>query len=80
MNLLRVFAEAVTDSWLKSTEINLTFANAETWAREALKNAKPSGWLVEFPKGTVFIEDEVLMRINLANGYRVTPLFAGEEL
>ena len=80
MNLLQRMAEAVTDAWLRAGSIDLTHANAEAYVGEALSSIPATGWLIEFPNGTVFIDSEVLMRINMANGYKVTPLYAGETL
>lgn len=77
MNLLQSMAQLVIDS---AAHFKFGEREAEHVSKMTLDRVAPSGWLVQFPKGTVFIEDEVLMRINLANGYKCVPLFAGEEL
>lgn len=54
--------------------------SAEDHARDTIARATPSGWLIDFHNGRVFVDSETLMRINLANGYTVTPVYAGEPL
>ena len=80
MKLIQRMAEAVTDAWIRASSMDLTFASAEAYVGAALSSVPPTGWLVEFPNGTVFIEDEALMRVNLGKGYKVTPLYAGKSL
>lgn len=55
-------------------------ATPETVARSVLAQVQPSGWLIDFPNGRVFVDSETLMLINKANGYTVTPVYAGEQL
>lgn len=78
MELMQAVAGGMIDFLLFAP--NLETTSTEKHARDALAKATPTGWLVKFPNGTVFIDNEPLMRINLANGYAVTPLYAGEPL
>lgn len=80
MKLLQRMAEALTDAWLRAGSIDLTHANAEAYVSEALASVEPCGWLIEFPNGSTFVDSDVIARVNLANGYKVTPCYLGEQL
>lgn len=78
MKLLNAIAALVVEVTVKRPSLATLDSAAD--ARRALEATPATGWLVEFPNGTVFIDSEPLMRINLANGYKCTPLYAGEQL
>ena len=80
MELMQAMGQVYVDGFVTVRGNTVAKETSSDAARNALAQVKPAGWLVKFPNGSVFIDSEPLMRVNLTNGYTCTPLYAGEPL